>query len=166
MNLTGYATLLVLAVGSSIATAQSGVWRVNPTATVGPIAQLDLADARGKRRGVLIAFEYARRCYPVFSFIELVGSRPGTPMSKSVLTGSKIGILLNGTFYTWHAAQIFYDNGYEAGFGMPNDLVLKMLLKIDTLEYVTPTGERIPLSTRNFDTALREAFDVCKKRVL
>lgn len=165
MRIIRYAVLLAVTVGSSLAAAQSGNWRVDASATDGPLAQLNLPDSRGKKRAVLIAFEYARRCDPIFSFAELVGSRPGVLKSQSVLTGSKIGVVLNGAFYTWHAAQTIYDNGYEAGFGLPNDLVLKMLLKIDTLEYVTPSGERVPLSTRNFDTAFREAFDICRKRV-
>lgn len=165
MRIIRYAALLALIVGSSLAAAQSGNWRVDASAADGPLAQLDLPNARGKHRAVFVAFEYVRRCDPVFSFVELVGSRLGAPKSQSLLIGSKIGVLLNGAFYTWHAAQTIYDNGYEAGFGLPKDLVMKMLLKLDTLEYVTPNGERVLLSTRNFDTAFRQAFDICRKRV-
>jgi hypothetical protein len=157
--------VLAAAMIANLAMAQGGPWQVNRSADAGPLAQLDLPNAAGKRRAVLIAFEYARRCDPIFSFAEFAGSRPGTPKSQSRLNGTKIGVILNGDFYTWHAAQTIYDNGYEAGFGMPNDLVMEMLLKVNSLEYVTPSGERIPLSTSNFARAFREAIDHCRSRV-
>lgn len=154
--------------GATIAlptTAQVGTWRTNSGADAGPLTQLDLPDAMGKRRLVLIAFEYARRCDPIFSFAEFTGSRLGAPKSQSRLSGTKIGVVFNGNFYTWHSVKTVYENGYEAGFGMPNDLVMEMLIKVNSLEYVTPSGERIPLSTNNFDRAFRTAIDQCRSRV-
>lgn len=157
--------VLAAALSANLATAQVGAWRLNRDATAGPLAQIDLPGAAGKSRVALIVFEYARRCDPIFSFGEFAGSRPGTPKSQSRLNDSKIGVVLNGRFYTWHAAQTIYDNGYEAGFGMPNDLVMEMLLKVTSLEYVTPSGERIALATTNLDRTFREALDHCRNRV-
>lgn len=147
------------------ANAQSGSWRVNAGADAGPLAQVDLPWVEGRRRVALIAFEYARRCDPIFSFGEFSGRKPGSPITQSRLGGSKIGVIVNGDFYTWHAGQTIYDNGYEAGFGVPNDLVEQLLGRVNTLVYVTPSGERVPLPTANFIEAFREAVEVCRRKV-
>lgn len=160
--------LLALAATAPFVGAQpvpSHPWRVNANANAGPLMQLDLPNSNGKRRGVIVAFEYARRCDPIFSYLEMTGDRLGIPKSQAVLTGSKTAVILNGVTYTGHAAQTTYDNGYEAGFGMPNDLVVRLLLKIDSMAYVTPAGDHVSLSTNNFDQAFREAIEICAKRM-
>lgn len=168
-NPTRIALALYVAFTAFLATpamAQGDSWWVNRSANTGPLAQLDLPNSGGKKQVVFIAFEYARRCDPIFSFAEFSGMQLGAPKSQSRLNGSKIGVILNESFYTWHAAQTNYDNGYEAGFGIPNDLAKKLLSNVNSLEYVKPSGQRVPLSTSNFDNAFREAFEQCKVHVL
>jgi hypothetical protein len=140
-------------------------WQADSRSAAGPVAQVALPDSGNKRRTAFIAFEFARSCDPIFSFVEITGSRLGTPVSQSVLKDSKIGVLLNGTFYTWHAAMTKYDNGYEAGFGVTNELLLQFLVNLDSLVYVTPGGERVALPTAGFRQAVQSAIDVCRKRV-
>lgn len=158
------AMVVVLSAASGSVFAQA-VWQANTRSAVGPVAQVALPDSGNKRRTAFIAFEFARGCDPIFSFVEITGSRLGTPISQSVLKGSKIGVLLNGEFHTWHAAMTKYDNGYEAGFGVTNELLLQFLVNLDSLVYVTPGGERIPLPTAGFRQAIQSAIDVCRKRV-
>lgn len=165
LQLTTLAAVVSLVGAFFTANAQSGSWQVNAKATAGPLAQVDLPWAEGRRRAAFIVFEYDRRCDPIFSFAEISGRELGSPITQSRLGGSKIGIVVNGTFYTWHAAQTIYDNGYEAGFGVPNDLVQKLLHRVSTLVYVTPSGARVPLPTANFTEAFREAAEVCGKRL-
>lgn len=110
-------------------------------------------------------FEYARRCDPIFSFAEIAGGRLGRALSQSVLRDSSIGIILNGEFYTWHAAITHYENGYEAGFGVTNDLLLQLLVNLDSLEYVTPSGDRFRLPKTGFRESVLSAIDYCRKRV-
>ena len=126
--------------------------------------QTDLPDAKGKRRIVFVAVEYARQCDPIFSYTEITGNGLGTPMSQALLRDTRIGVVLNGKFYTWHAAKTTYSNGYEAGFGVPNELLLQLLTNVDSLAYVTPPGEAIPLPTTNFQQTLQAAINVCRKR--
>ncbi len=110
-------------------------WRVDSRGASGPVAQVALPDAGIKRRTAFIVFEYARQCDPIFSFAEITGSRPK------------------------------YDNGYEAGFGVTNDLLLQFLVNLDSLEYVTPSGERVRLPTTGFRESVQSAIDYCRKRV-
>lgn len=158
---------LALLVFTSIAnTAQTqATWQADTRSAAGPIAQVALPDAGNKRRTAFIAFEFARNCDPIFSYVEVTGSRLGTPISQSVLSDSKIGVLFNGKFHTWHAAITKYDNGYEAGFGVSNELLLQFLVNLNSLAYVTPVGERVPLPTTGFRQAVQSAIDVCRKRV-
>ena len=58
-----------------------------------------------------------------------------------------------------------YDNGYEAGFGVTNELLLQLLVNLDSLTYVTPLGERIPLPTSGFRQAVQSGIDLCRKRI-
>ena len=154
----------VLAGAGANAFAQA-TWQADTRSVVGPIAQVALPDSGNRRRTAFIAFEFARSCDPIFSFAEITGSKFGTPVSQAVLKDSKIGVLLNGKFYTWHAAMTKYDNGYEAGFGVTNELLLQFLINLESLVYVTPVGERVSLPTTGFRQAVQSAIDVCRKRV-
>jgi len=159
------ALAFVVLAGANANVQARASWRTDTRSAAGPIAQVALPDAGNKRRTAFIAFEFARSCDPIFSFAEITGSRLGTPVSQSILKDSKIGVLLNGKFHTWHAAITKYDNGYEAGFGITNELLLQFLVNLDSLAYVTPVGERVPLPTAGFRQAVQAAVDVCRKRV-
>lgn len=153
----------LVAVSAFCAQAQ-GTWKLDTRAETGPIAQIALPDSGAKRRSSFIAFEYARRCDPIFSFVEINGSRLGTAIGQSVLSGSKIGVVLNGKYHTWNAAMTKYDNGYEFGFGVTNELFDLLTGQVDTLVYVTADGERVPMPTGGFRQAVQSAFDTCAKR--
>lgn len=141
-------------------------WRLQTQASSGPLLQVDMPNSNGKKRAVFIAFEYERQCDPIFSYAELYkGNSFGTPLSRKVLKGSKIGIILNGHFYTSDSGIIKYDNGYEAAFAIPNNLVLNLLVNMDSLSYVSPTGEVMPLPKENFQQGFLKAIDVCKSRI-
>jgi hypothetical protein len=163
---TSFAVLVVLFAVSSISAGAtpSGSWRVETFGSSGPLIRFDLPNARGKTRTVYVVFEYERRCDPLFLYGEFAGSRLGRPTSQSVLKNSSIGVVLNGYFYTWHAARTAYDNGYEAGFGITNDLVSQLLGDVRSLAYVTPTGETIPLPTTNFRSGFLSALEFCRSR--
>ena len=154
------ALTLTVAVGASA----QGAWRLDTRGATGPIAQVALPDAGPMRRTSFIAFEYARRCDPMFSFAEITGTRLGAPISQSVLSGSKIGVVVNGRFHTWHAAITKYDNGYEAAFGITNELFHLLTGKVDSLVYVTPDGKLVPMPIAGFRQAVQSAFDACVKR--
>lgn len=150
-------------VAASAAQAQ-GTWRLDTRGATGPIAQVALADSGAKRRSSFVAFEYARRCDPIFSFAEITGTRLGKAVGQSLLNGTKIGVVINGKFYTGNAATTKYDNGYEAGFGITNDLFEILAGKIESLVYVTPDGERVQMPTAGFRQAIQSAFDTCAKQ--
>ncbi len=157
--LSGAITLVAV----SAAHAQ-GTWRIDTRSATGAIAQISLPNEDGKRRVSFIAFEYARRCDPIFSFAEIAGSGFGKPINQSILNDTKIGTVVNGKFYTWNAAITSYDNGYEAGFGITNELFKVLTGRIESLIYIKPNGERVPLPSGGFSQAVQVAFDTCAKR--
>lgn len=158
------AAFLLLTVLATPAKAQY-TWRVDARSPAGPIVQVALPNSGIKHRTSFMVFEYARNCDPIFSFAEISGSRLGTALGQSILKNSKIGVLLNGKFYSWHAAITNYDNGYEVGFGVTNELLLQLLVNLDSLAYVTPSGEKIPLPLSGFRQSVQSAVDICRKRV-
>lgn len=139
-------------------------WTLDARGAAGPVAQVALPNSGIKRRSSFIAFEYARKCDPIFSFAEITGSRLGAAVSQSLLNGTKIGVVVNGKFWTWNAATTKYNNGYEAGFGITNELFDAITGKVDSLVYVTPDGERVQMPTAGFRQAVQSAFDTCAKR--
>lgn len=139
-------------------------WRMDSRGALGPIAQVALPDLKGKSRTSFVAFEYDRKCDPLFSFAEITGTRLGKPVSQSVLAGTKIGIVVNGKFHTGHAAIAKYDNGYEAGVGVSNELFHVLVGKVESLAFITPDGERVPMPTEGFRQSVKAAFDTCAKR--
>ena len=156
-------TCVTLSLFTVSALAQ-GNWTVDSRGAAGPIAQVALKDSGTKSRTSFIAFEYARKCDPIFSFVEITGQRLGNPIGQSVLSGTKIGVVVNGKFNTWHAATTKYDNGYEAGFGVTNELFKSLTGKVSSLSYVTPDGERVAMPTSGLSQAVQSAFDICAKR--
>jgi len=156
-------TVSAMAVLASAAAAQE-IWRLDTRGASGPMAQIVLPDSGTKRRTAFVAFEYARKCDPIFLFAEITGSSLGTPVGQSVLNGTKIGVVVNGQFWTGHAATTKYSNGYEAGFGVTNELFDALTGKVDSLIYVTSDGERVPVSTASIRQAVQSAFDTCAKR--
>ena len=169
--MTSNFTYRLIGIGLAILSAHplnaqaQGAWRVNTKAAAGPFAQIDLGVSNGKGRASIVAFEYARQCDPMFSFIETTGTVLGAPTSQSVLTGTKIGVVVNGQFYTWHAAVTKYENGYEAAFGITNELFDRLVGKVDSLIYVTPKGERVSLPTNGFLQSIQSALDNCAKKL-
>lgn len=154
----GFATVV-----PHLAHAQTG-WHMDAKGQAGPMAQVGLPSVDGKRRAAIVVFEYARRCDPLFSIVEMSGSQLGRPLSQGVLSGSKIGIVLNGKFHTWHAAKTTYSNGYEAGFGVTNDVFALLTGQVGSLTFVSPEGELLPLPTLGLQQSLQGALDVCAKR--
>ena len=153
----------VIAIAALCASAQ-GSWKLDSRGAAGPIAQIALADSGVKHRTSFIAFEYSRKCDPVFSFVEITGSRLGNPVDQTVLNGTKIGVLVNGKFWAWSAAMTKYDNGYEAGFGVTSELFDVLTGRVDSLVYVTPNGEQVSMPTVGLRQAVQSAFDTCAKR--
>lgn len=166
----GRPTLRKVAVAMAIcfATAPAalgqGIWKLDTRGASGPVAQVALANAGAKKRTAFVVFEYSRRCDPIFSFAEIMGSQLGRPLGQSSLLGTKIGVMLNGKYHTWHAAITKYDNGYEAGFAVTNELFDLLVGNVDSLTFVTPDGSLVPLPTSGFTGSVQEAFAHCAKR--
>lgn len=158
-------SLGIFASSATFAASTTDAWRIETKPPTGPVLQVDLPDLKGKRRAVFVAFEYARNCDPLFSYLEIVGNQIGTAKSQTVLKDSKIGIILNGTFHTWHAAITNYNNGFEVAFGVQNELALQLLTNVNSIAYVTPSGERIPLPTADFSRSFQTAIESCRKRL-
>jgi len=97
--------------------------------------------------------------------MEITGNALGRPTSQTVLNGTRLGLILNGNFYTSNAAKTVYNNGYEAAFSIENNLLLQLLTNVDSLIYVTPSGEKIPLATGNFQVGLQSAINACRVRI-
>jgi len=165
MPQAGLISYLFIALTLSPNTMAQPLWRVDRVATAGPLAQLELPQREGNTRIVFVSFEYARQCDPIFSIAELTGYRLGNPITRDVLRNSRLGVYFNGTFQTSDAALIIYDNGYEAGFSISNELLLGFLTNLDSMSFVTPNGERIPLPKPGFREAMYTAMDVCRSRM-
>lgn len=160
-QLVGVATLLFLATTG----CSQPTWRVDTRVSTGPVAQVALPSVGKKRRAALVVFEHARQCDPIFSFAEISGPKLGSPVGQSVLTGTKIGVVVNGKFHTWHAAISRYANGYEAGIAVTSDLFAALKGEVTSLAYITPDGERVALPVAGFRQAVQSALEACLKQL-
>ncbi|MFS4515347.1 hypothetical protein ACMFLR_15945 [Delftia tsuruhatensis] len=114
----------------------------------------------------MITFEYARKCDPMLVFVELEGSKYGTPLKQMILPPSKIGGIVNGKFYTGTAAVTSYSNGVEVGFSMPDPMAHAIAFdEVKSMTFVTPTGAKHELSTKGLRPAVNGALDVCVSKV-
>lgn len=154
------ATLIVM---QSSLHAESA-WKLEEKSALGPIAQVTLPSNGAKHRTALVVFEYARKCDPIFSFAEISGSKLGAPISQSRLDDSKIGVFVNGNFHTWGSGITKYDNGFEVGFGITNQLYALLIGRVDSLVYLTPSGERVSMPTSGLNKSIQDAANICIKR--
>ena len=123
---------------------------------------VQLPDASGKSRLSMIVFEYARKCDPLFSYVEMIGRKFGTPEKQSLLPPSSIGGRVNGKYYTGRAAATIYSNGLEVGFGMPDEMAFAIAFdEIKTLSFITPAGKEMSIPTNGLRSAIDAALEVC-----
>ncbi len=162
MKLIFAATVLTAVAGAH---AQSA-WRVDKKAAMGPVAVFDLPSEGGKNRVAMFAYEYLRRCEPLFTYAEIRGRSFGAGEKQMALPSGRAFGNVNGTRYTGPGAVSVYANAVEVGFGMPNDMALAVTFgKVTSLSFVTPSGKEVPIPTRGLVEAAGAAFEACAKKV-
>ena len=127
---------------------------------------VQLSPLPGRDRIVMIVFEVSRKCDPIFSYVEMKGRKFGTPEKQSRLPMNTLGARVNGKHYTGHAASTLYSNGFELGFGMPNDMALVIAFdEVRSLTFVPPSGKEVTVPTAGLRVAVDAALNACAKRI-
>lgn len=143
-------------------------WGTDTRNSSGPVARIELPSDGAKSRLALIAFEYARKCDPLFTYVEMQGRKFGVPEKQSRLPPSSIGGAINGKRYSGSAASAItvYSNGIEVGFSMPDEMAMALAFDaINSISFTTPAGKEIPLPTTDLKKAVESALDACTKKV-
>lgn len=142
-------------------------WQADLSSYVGPVARVGLPSEAATSRLVLIAFEYATQCNPLFTYVELQGPKFGVAEKQSSLPPSSIGGAINGKRYAGNsAAMTLYSNGIEVGFAMPDEMAMALASDpITSISFTTPAGKEIPLPTTGLSKAAAQALDACTKKV-
>ncbi|EHN65081.1 MULTISPECIES: hypothetical protein [Comamonas] len=142
-------------------------WQADLSSYVGPVARVGLPSEGATSRLVLIAFEYATQCNPLFTYVELQGPKFGVAEKQSSLPPSSIGGAINDKRYSGNsAAMTLYSNGIEVGFAMPDEMAMTLASDpITSISFTTPTGKEIPLPTAGLSNAAAKALDACTKKV-
>lgn len=158
---------VLLVATASISMAQQ-TWVAESRSSSGPVARVELPSENGKSRLALIAFEYARKCDPLFTYVEMQGRKFGVPEKQSRLPPSSIGGAINGKRYSGSAASAItvYSNGIEVGFSMTDEMAMALAFDaINSISFTTPAGKEIPLPTTGLKKAVESALDACTKKV-
>ncbi|WKL16539.1 hypothetical protein QYQ99_03010 [Comamonas testosteroni] len=156
------ATVLIATVGAH---AQSS-WRMDKKGAAGPVAVLDLPAEGGNNRVAMLAYEYARRCSPLFTYAEIKGRQFGAGEKQMALPSGRAFGSVNGNRYTGPGAVSVYANAVEVGFGMPQDMAQIVTFgKVTSLSFVTPAGKEVSIPTRGLSEAAGAAFEACAQRV-
>jgi hypothetical protein len=154
-----------LAASCTVAIAQAR-WTMDSRSATGPVAIIELPNAFGKSRVSMIVFEYLRKSDPLISYVEMAGKKFGKAEKQSLLPPSNIGGKVNGKHYTGTAAATIYSNGFEVGFGMPDEMAFVIAFdEIRSLSFITPTGKEILIPTNGLRAAVDAALEVCTNRV-
>lgn len=138
-------------------------WQTDTRGASGPVAMVRLPGG-GKTRVSMIAFEYLRRCDPIFSYAEFEGNRFGAPIGQE--RAPSAGGSVNGKRYSGPAAKTTYSNGFEIGFAVPNDMAMSLVFDdVRSLTFVTPTGAEVAVPTGGLKNAVDAALEHCTSRV-
>lgn len=156
---------LILAGVFSSCLAQAA-WLFDSRSPAGPVAMVQLSPLPGRDRIVMIAFEISRKCDPIFSYVEMKGRKFGTPEKQIRLPANTLGARVNGKHYTGNAASTLYSNGFELGFGMPNDMALLIAFgDVRSLSFIPPNGQEIVIPTTGLRAAVDAAMNACVDRI-
>ncbi len=161
-------TLCILFWATQPANAAQANWNLVTYGAAGPIVIVRVASSGNVNMGVLVSFEYERKCDPIFSYMEFtspIGAPLGTPINKYRVDNSSIGVVHNGHFYTWYAAKIEYPHGFEVGFGITRELWNALLGPTNSLVYVREDGVQLQLPTYGLQDKLNQALNYCSSRV-
>lgn len=141
-------------------------WVSDTRSAAGPVAMVQLSPLPGRDRIVMIAFEISRKCDPIFSYVEMKGRKFGAPEKQIRLPTNTLGARVNGKHFTGHAASTLYSNGFELGFGMPNDMALVIAFEdVRTLSFIPPNGQEIAVPTTGLRAAVDAAMNACVDRI-
>lgn len=141
-------------------------WTMDARSPAGPVAMVELPKESENSRLSMIAFEFARKCDPIFSYIEMKGRKFGAPEKQTRLPKTSIGSRVNGKHYTGVAVATIYSNGIEVGFGVPDEMAFAIAFdEIRSLSFITPAGKEISVTTKGFRSAVDAALNVCTSRV-
>lgn len=141
-------------------------WQLDLRSATGPVVTTQLSAVAGKSRLLMITFELARKCDPMFVYVELAGSKYGTASRQERLSNTRIGGRVNGISYTGPAVKTTYSNGFEAGFAMPDQMALVIAFEsVKSLAFVTPDGQTIALPTQGLRPAVDKAIESCTNKV-
>lgn len=156
------ATAMTAAIGAHAQNA----WRMDKKGAAGPVAVVDLPTEGGNTRVAMLAYEYKRRCEPLFTYAEIKGRKFGAGEKQMALPSGHAFGNVNGTRYTGPGAISVYANAVEVGFGMPNDMTLAVTFgKVTSLSFVTPSGKEVLIPTRGLAEAAGAAFEACAQKV-
>lgn len=141
-------------------------WQADTSGYAGPVARIGLPSEGSTSRLILIAFEYATQCNPLFTYVEIQGPKFGVAEKQSSLPPSSIGGAINDKRYSGNsAAMTIYSNGIEVGFAMPDEMAMALASDpITSISFTTPTGKEIPLPTAGLSKAAATAQDACTKK--
>lgn len=159
--------LASLAAGSFMIDAQ-GAWVANLSSQQGPVAMVELPAPRGEARLAMFVFEYSRKCDPLFTYSVIRGRKFGTPEKQSLLPKSNIGGTINRKLYSGNnsAAATLYSNGFEVGFGMPDEMAMAIAFdKVSSVSFITPKGDEVILPIEGLRAAVDKAIEACVSKV-
>lgn len=138
-------------------------WQTETRGVAGPVAVVRIPGG-AKTRVSMLAFEYVRKCDPIFSYAEFDGNRFGTPIAQERLDSA--GAIVNGKRFNGPAAKTTYTNGYEVGFAAPNDMAMTVVFEdVRSLSFLLPSGGEVAVPTMGLKKAVDAALEHCTNRV-
>lgn len=143
-------------------------WAINTSGPAGPLAYVRMGSSGNLHTSIFIVFEYKRQCDPIFSYMEFsspIGAPLGAPTNAYRIDNSNVGVIHNGTFYTWYTAKIHYSKGFEVGFGVTLELWKALTGPTTSLSYVREDRKQFQLPISGLREKLLQAMNYCLQRV-
>jgi len=157
--------LYVFAVSLSVvafAHAQQGTeWYLDTSASLSPMARVDIYDPQYNTHSFAIVFEKTRKCEPMFSMFAF--SSPGSiGENRTIRTvgPTHFYVSTNGTQHTWHAVIADYTNGREVAMGITSELWESLLIGPKSITF-SDSSEKYTVPTLGLQNALAAAMNRC-----
>lgn len=136
-------------------------WYLDTSASLSPMARVDVYGPQYNTHSFAIVFETRRRCEPMFSMF-VFHSRGGIGENRNIRTvgPNHFHVTTDGTQHTWHAVIAEYTNGREIAMGITSELWDSLLEGPKSIAF-SDSSQKYAVPTSGLENALTVSMNRC-----
>ncbi len=138
----------------------AGLWYVETTNKTGILARVHSGNMFAQRE-FLVAFEYERRCDPIFSSLYVDGQVLGEAQNARTFPPNEVFVVIDRVQHTWHSVIVEYTSGREIGVGVTQSAWEALLASPKSVQFIENDGTIFDVPVIGLSSALQRGAELC-----